>query len=67
MVEAGLTPAQALLSATGMAAACLGMPDIGTLEPGKWADLLVLAANPLEEIGGTRRLEKVFIAGNEVR
>ena len=67
MVEAGLTPAQALLSATGMAATCIGMPDIGTLEPGKWADLLVLAANPLEEIGGTRRLEKVFIAGNEVR
>jgi imidazolonepropionase-like amidohydrolase len=40
MVEAGLTPEQALSSATRVAASCLEMPDVGTLEPGKWADLL---------------------------
>ena len=67
MVEAGLTPEQALLSATSVAASCLGMPDVGALEPGKWADLLVLGSNPLEDIGATKTLEKVFIAGNEVR
>jgi len=67
MVEAGLTPEEALLSATGVAAACLGLPDVGTLEPGKWADLLILSGNPLEGIAATRSLEKVFIAGNEVR
>jgi imidazolonepropionase-like amidohydrolase len=40
---------------------------VGTLEPGKWADLLVLGANPLEDIAATKTLEKTFIAGNEVR
>lgn len=67
MVDAGLTPEQALVSATGRAASCLGIPDVGTLEHGKWADLLVLASNPLEDIGATKTLEKVFIMGNEVR
>jgi imidazolonepropionase-like amidohydrolase len=67
MVEAGLTPEQALASATRVAASCLEMSDVGTLEAGNWADLLVLGANPLEDITATRTLEKVFIAGNEVR
>jgi imidazolonepropionase-like amidohydrolase len=67
MVEAGLTPEQALASATRVAASCLKMPDVGTLEAGKWADLLVLGSNPLEDITATKTLEKVFIAGNEVR
>ena len=67
MVEAGLTPEQALASATRVAASCLEMGDIGTLEAGNWADLLVLGANPLEDITATKTLEKVFIAGNEVR
>jgi imidazolonepropionase-like amidohydrolase len=67
MVEAGLTPEQALASATRVAAACLEMSEVGTLEPGNWADLLVLGANPLEDISATKMLEKVFIAGNEVR
>jgi imidazolonepropionase-like amidohydrolase len=67
MVEAGLTPEQALASATRVAASCIGIPDVGTLEPGKWADLLVLGANPLEDIAATKTVEKVFIAGNELR
>jgi imidazolonepropionase-like amidohydrolase len=67
MVEAGLTPEQALASATRVAASCLDMPDVGTLEAGNWADLLVLGSNPLEDITATKSLERVFIAGNEVR
>ena len=67
MVEAGLTPEQALTSATRVAASCLQMPDVGTLEPGKWADLLVLGADPLADISATKTLEKVYIAGNQVR
>lgn len=67
MVDAGLTPEQALASATRVAATCLATPDIGTLEPGKWADFLVLTQNPLEDIRATRSLERVFVAGDEVR
>lgn len=67
MVEAGLTPRQALRSATGVAAECLGLEDVGTLETGGWADFLVLGSNPLEDVEATRTLERVFIAGNEVQ
>jgi imidazolonepropionase-like amidohydrolase len=67
MVDAGMTPAQALGSATGVAASCLRADDIGTLEAGKWADFLVLGEDPLQDIEATRSLERVFIAGGEVR
>ncbi|MDH3205643.1 MAG: amidohydrolase family protein [Gemmatimonadota bacterium] len=66
MVDAGLTPAQALRSATGVAAECLSMADVGTLEPGKWADFIVLGADPLRDIRNTRTLERVFVAGQEI-
>ena len=66
MVEAGLTAEEALTSATRVAASCLEMPGVGTLEPGKWADLLVLGSNPLEDIAATKTLERVFVAGNEI-
>jgi imidazolonepropionase-like amidohydrolase len=66
MVEAGLSPAQVLLAATGGAARALGLADVGRLEPGAWADFLVLTADPLVDIGNTRRLEAVYVAGNRV-
>jgi imidazolonepropionase-like amidohydrolase len=67
MVKAGLTPAQALLSATGDAARCLGMRGkVGTLEPGAWADFLVLGADPLADIKNARKLESVWIAGKKL-
>jgi imidazolonepropionase-like amidohydrolase len=67
MTKAGLTPMQALVSATGTAARCLHAADqFGTLEPGKWADLVVLAANPLDDIRNTQKIESVWIAGNHV-
>lgn len=67
MAEAGLTPMEILRSATGRAAEYLGAKDLGTLEKGKWADLVVLTANPLDNIGNTRAIESVWIAGNRVR
>lgn len=67
MAEAGLTPAQALYAATGGAAACLGRDDVGTLEPGRWADFLVLEADPLADVTNTRRLAAVYVAGERVR
>jgi imidazolonepropionase-like amidohydrolase len=67
MVEAGLTPEQALRSATGVAAECMGLTEVGTLQPGKWADFLVLRGDPLQRIDATRNLDRVYIAGNLVR
>jgi imidazolonepropionase-like amidohydrolase len=67
MVEAGLTPEQALRSATAVAADCMGLREVGTLEAGKWADFLVLRGDPLQNIAATRDLERVYIAGNLVR
>ena len=40
--------------------------DLGSLEIGKWADFLVLGANPLDDIANTHSLETVYIAGNQV-
>jgi imidazolonepropionase-like amidohydrolase len=67
MVDAGLSPAQALHAATGVAAECLSLDDVGTLEPGNWADFLVLSEDPLQDIRATRSLERVFIAGQEIQ
>ena len=66
MADAGMEPMQIIQAATSVAAACLGMSEVGTLEVGKWADLLVLERNPLEDIRNTRSLEAVWIAGNQV-
>jgi imidazolonepropionase-like amidohydrolase len=67
MVSAGLTPRQALTAATRDAARCMKLDrDLGTLEPGKWADFVVLDANPLANISNVRRIASVYIAGNAV-
>jgi imidazolonepropionase-like amidohydrolase len=66
MVEAGLSPAQVLLAATSGTASCLGLTDVGRLEPGAWADFLVLGSDPRNDIRNTRSLESVWIAGNRV-
>ena len=64
MVRAGLSPEQALRSATGEAARCMGLDsELGTLTPGKWADFLVLETDPLAEIRNTRTIESVWIGG----
>lgn len=68
MVEAGLTPAQVLLSATRGGAAVMGRGnDLGRLQPGMLADLLVLAANPLADIRNTRRIVMVIKGGRVLR
>ena len=67
MTEAGLTSREVLLSATAVAADCLELDDVGTLEAGKWADFIVLSEDPIRDIRATRSIESVYIAGNEVR
>jgi imidazolonepropionase-like amidohydrolase len=67
MVATGLTPAEALVTATSGAARCLGLAGkVGTLEPGAWADLVVLRQDPLADIRNTRTLESAWIAGRRV-
>ena len=66
MVDAGLTPMQAIVSATGDAARCHRKAGaIGTLAPGAAADVLILGANPLDNIRNTRSIEQVWIAGRK--
>lgn len=66
MADAGMTPAQVIVAATSRAAEFVGLPDRGRLAPGKRADLLVLDANPLDDIRNTRRIAKLYIAGAEI-
>jgi homoserine O-acetyltransferase len=67
MVAAGLTPSQAVASATLGAARCMKLEgEIGTVAPGRWADFVVLDASPLERISNVRRIHPVWTAGNRI-
>jgi imidazolonepropionase-like amidohydrolase len=66
MVRAGLTPMEAIVAATQKSAALLKASDRGTLEPGKRADFLVLAADPTADIRNTRQLVTIWHGGREV-
>ena len=66
MVDAGLSPHDAIRASTGVAADCIGMGDIGTLEPGKWGDFSILTEDPVADIRNSQSIESVYIAGNLV-
>jgi cytosine/adenosine deaminase-related metal-dependent hydrolase len=70
LVEAGLTPMQALKAATSWSAELLagkngarGNPKVGSITPGNFADLVVVGADPMANISNTKRIERVMKAG----
>lgn len=70
LVEAGLTPTQALKAATSWSAELLagkngarGNPRVGSIKAGNFADLVVVGANPLLNISNTKKIERVMKAG----
>lgn len=64
LTEAGLTNEEVLISATRLPTEWLEINDmVGTVEVGKFADLILLDANPLEDIKNTRRISGVFVNG----
>jgi imidazolonepropionase-like amidohydrolase len=66
MVQAGLTPMQAITAATGENAKLLHSLDRGTIAVGKRADLLVLDADPLMDIRNTQKIFAVYHDGRSV-
>jgi imidazolonepropionase-like amidohydrolase len=66
-VAGGMSTMQALMASTRTAAEAIGVLDrVGTLEPGKEADVLVVEANPLDNVGNLRDVVAVFKAGQRV-
>lgn len=63
LVRAGLAPEDALLAATRNGALLIGADSIGTIAPGRAADLVVLGADPLRNIGNTKSIERVMVRG----
>ena len=66
MADCGLTPMEALESATRINAEILGLDDLGTVTEGKSASFVVLDANPLDDISSTRRIDSVYLRGEPV-
>jgi imidazolonepropionase-like amidohydrolase len=65
MVDAGLTPMQAIANATSSAAALLKLDDRGVLAPGRLADLVVLDADPSADISNSRKIHAVWHRGKQ--
>jgi imidazolonepropionase-like amidohydrolase len=68
MVEYGMTPAQALHTATTVNAAMMGWQDrVGSIEGGKFADIIAVSGNPLDDITEMQRVKFVMKGGEVVR
>jgi len=63
LVTSGLTPAESLLTATGNPAEVLGRHDLGTIMVDRLADLVLLGADPLNDIRNTRDIKAVMTRG----
>ena len=65
LVAMGLTPAQAIVAATRDSAAIAGF-NTGSVAPGRNGDFIVLDANPLDRISNSRRINRVYLRGQEI-
>jgi imidazolonepropionase-like amidohydrolase len=63
MVEAGMSPMEAIVASTSRAAEMIGREDFGAIRPGRRADLLILSADPLKDITNTRAIRDVVVRG----
>ena len=66
LVRLGMSPMQALVAGMSVAARHLEIDDLGLLAPGYSASLVILSANPLDDIRNTRTIERVFLEGREI-
>ncbi len=62
-VQYGMTPMQAIKTATSLAAELLGQPDLGAIAPGGYADLIAVAGDPLKDITELERVSFVMKGG----
>lgn len=67
LVEAGMTPTQALEAATSVAARRLGTRDVGRLTAGAYADLVVLGADPTRDIHALRDIRGIYLGGEPLQ
>ncbi|WP_293697384.1 MULTISPECIES: metal-dependent hydrolase family protein [unclassified Sphingopyxis] len=67
MVKYGMTPMQAIQSATGRAAVEMGREDVGAIVPGRYADMIAVKADPLADIAALEKIDHVMKGGTIVR
>ncbi len=67
LAEAGLSPMEVIVAATRTGAVALRKTDeLGTIEPGRFADLMLVSANPLEDVRNLRKIDRVMLHGEWV-
>jgi imidazolonepropionase-like amidohydrolase len=66
MVEAGLSPMDAITAATSVPATAIGAADSGVLAVGKKASFIIFSSNPLERIKNSQDIDQVYVSGHDI-